>query len=212
MAAAIETDSEKGTRLARAYRDGRREAFDELVDLYQTRLYRLAYRITRNSEDALDVVQDAFVRVASGIDRWDGRSSFYSWVYRVTANLAIDGLRDRTRFKKASEKRLADDQARGRSKPTSDDEAFDPEEKAALLGELRDAIDALPPAQRAIVAMRHYDGLPLREIAEIRGVAVGTVKSTLFQAFRSLTRSFGQAARPRPERRVGETCGQPETD
>ena len=191
--AAARSDSERGTRLAREYRAGRREAFDELVDLYRDRLYRLAYRITRNGDDALDVVQESFVRVAEGIDRWDGRSAFYSWLYRVTSNLAIDGLRDRARLRKASEKRLDADLAHARSLPTEEDEAFDPEQKEVLFDQLRGVIDGLPPAQRAIVVMRHYEGMPLKEIAEVRGVALGTVKSTLFQAFRTLTRSFGTA-------------------
>ena len=116
----------------------------------------------------------------------------------MTSNLAIDGLRGRARLRKASEKRVDADLSHARSLPTEDDEAFDPEQKAVLLGRLREAIDGLPPAQRAIVVMRHYDGMPLKEIAEVRGVALGTVKSTLFQAFRTLTRSFGTADQSEP--------------
>lgn len=183
--------ADEGSRLAREYRAGQRAAFAALVDLYQERLYRLAWRICGSSDEALDVVQDAFLRVADGIDRWDERSSFYSWLYRVTSNLAIDQLRRRARSQKALKKRLLLNEQWARMRPGEDDQPFGVEEKQHLLQRLRASVEELPPAQRAIVVLRHYDGLSLKEIAEVRGVALGTVKSSLFQAFQSLSRALG---------------------
>jgi RNA polymerase sigma-70 factor (ECF subfamily) len=180
-----------GSRLARAFRDGSEEAFAELVELYRERLYRLAYRLTGSADDALDVVQDAFYKVYKGIDAWNERSAFYSWLYRVATNLAIDRLRRRRKDRVIQQDLLA------RGQPHADD----PSEVVAERGEalhrlakVRRGIEALPEIQRAVMVLRHYEGLSLKEIAEQRGVALGTIKSTLHQAFRNLTRSLGVEA------------------
>ena len=83
---------------AHAFQDGDPEAFVTLVDELQDRFYRVAYRIVGEPDSALDVVQDAFVKIHGRIDSWDGRSRFSSWAYRIVTNLAIDGLRRRKVF------------------------------------------------------------------------------------------------------------------
>ena len=115
-------------------------------------------------------------------------TQFFSWSYRIVTNLAIDSLRKKGRDRKA---RAA--AAHDRSEAYDDPEPQDvsDEEVAKLVGRAREAIDALPPGQKAIVALRHYENLSLKEIADIRGCAVGTVKSTLHQAFTSLRKALG---------------------
>lgn len=186
--AAQDLVAQRSQALARAFRAGRNEAFAELVDLFKERFYRIAYRVLGNPEDALDVTQDAFVRIHKGIATWDERAAFFSWSYRIVTNLAIDSLRKKGRDRKAREGAALE-------RPEAHD---DPEPKevtesevASLVARAREAIEALPPGQRAIVALRHYENLSLKEIAEIRGCAVGTVKSTLHQAFTSLRRALG---------------------
>ena len=92
-----ETRDDDGSRLAREFREGREEAFPELVELLRERLYRVAFRLTGSSEDAFDVVQEAFVKVYRDIGAWNERSAFYSWLYRVATNLAIDKLMEAAR-------------------------------------------------------------------------------------------------------------------
>src|SRR6266404_4754446 len=104
--------SDDSSRLAREFRGGREEAFPELVELLRERLYRVAYRLTGSAEDALDVVQDAFVKVYKDIGAWNERSAFYSWLYRVATNLAIDRLRRRRK-----DRETASDLARERGEP-----------------------------------------------------------------------------------------------
>ncbi len=176
------------TDTARRFQEGDAEAFAELVDLLQDRLYRVAYRVVGDAEAALDAVQDTFVKIHKSIGSWDGESRFTAWSYRVVTNVAIDGLRRRGREQRAWEGRAAE-------QPLLQDDDTDAglvaEERRELVARVNEAIEELPPGQRAIVALRHYEGLSLKEIAEARGCALGTVKSTLHQAFRSLRRSLG---------------------
>ena len=86
-----------GDRLAREAQEGSEEAFCALVNLYQERLYRVAYRILFDANRSLDVVQDAFVRIHGALPGWDRRSAFFSWAYRIVSNLALDALRKKRR-------------------------------------------------------------------------------------------------------------------
>jgi RNA polymerase sigma-70 factor (ECF subfamily) len=178
------------SELARSFRGGDEGAYERLQELVRERLYRLAYRLTGRTEDALDVVQDALFKVYRDIDAWNERSAFYSWLYRVTSNLAIDRLRRR---KKSRELKLRLVRREPRNQPrtarhvTETHERHDTEHH---LARLRAAVDTLPPGQRAIVMLRHFEGLSLADIADVRGCALGTVKSTLHQAFRNLKHAF----------------------
>lgn len=182
------TDEDPIQAVALAFRGGDREAFVQLVDLLQDRFYRIAYRVVLDPDTALDVAQDAFVKLHDRIDRWDGESRFTSWAYRVVTNLAIDGIRRRKREQRAWEGRAAE---QPEFLADHSEATIVAEERSELVHRVKCAIAELPPGQRAIVALRHYEGFTLREIAEVRGCALGTVKSTLHQAFRSLRRTLG---------------------
>ncbi|MBX3468933.1 MAG: sigma-70 family RNA polymerase sigma factor [Planctomycetes bacterium] len=179
---------ERGDALALAFQDGDPQAFAALVDLFQERFYRVAYRILGDPDEALDVVQDAFVKVHAAIGSWDREARFGSWAFRIVTNLAIDGLRRRGRERKAWEGRA---QEQPDVQEDRADEGLAAADQSALVGQIKAAIEGLPPGQRAIVALRHYEGFSLKEIADIRGCALGTVKSTLHQAFRNLRTSLG---------------------
>ena len=178
-------------QLALEFRAGDREAFVQLVEELQDRFFRIAYRITHDHDAALDVAQDAFVKIHDRIERWDGKSTFTSWSFRVVTNMSIDLLRRKKRETKARE-------ARALEQPEVVEDLSESslvaQERADLVAKVKAAIEALPPGQRAIVALRHYEGFTLKEIAEVRGCALGTVKSTLHQAFRSLRRTLGAEA------------------
>lgn len=184
------TDGDKAAdELAHRFRRGEAAVFGDLVDAYQERFYRVAYRVSGDPDEALDVVQEAFVKIHRSIGTWDGTSRFSSWAFRIVTNVAIDGIRRRGRERKAWEVRAAEqdeaalDEAQG--------SGIVAEEQKDLVVKVKAAIAALPEGQRAIVALRHYEGFSLKEIAEVRGCALGTVKSTLHQAFRSLRRTLG---------------------
>lgn len=176
------------TDLARRFQGGEAEAFGLLVEQLQERLYRVAYRVVGDADGALDAVQDAFVKIHTHIGSWDQRARFTSWAYRIVTNAAIDGIRRRGREARAREARAAEQTAFAEDRTADGLEA---EEQQALVTQVKAAIAELPPGQRAAVVLRHYEGLSLKEIADARGCALGTVKSTLHQAFRNLRKSLG---------------------
>ncbi len=184
---------DEGSRLAREFRQGREESFADLVVLFRDRLYRLAFRLTGRQEDALDVVQETFVKVYRDVAAWNERSAFYSWLYRVASNLAIDRLRRRRKERELVQGAAAAEQERGERNNNIED-LVEASDRDAKLRRLRAAVEGLPEAQREIVVLRHFEGLSLKEIADARGCALGTVKSTLHQAFRSLVRVMNPEA------------------
>lgn len=187
---------DEGSRLARAFRAGDEEAFAGLVALFRERLYRLAYRLTGSAEDALDVVQDALWKVYRNIGGWNERSAFYSWLYRVTTNLAIDRLRRRRK-----DRDLVAHARQERRPPVPDPAATvsSRDDRDHHLAIVERHIAALPDGQRAVMVLRHFEGLSLKEIAEVRGCAIGTVKSALHQAFRNVQRGLEAEADSKTE-------------
>ena len=147
-----------GEQIARSFQDGDESAFGDLVEVYQERFYRVSYRVLGKPDEALDVVQDAFVKIHARIDTWDRESRFSSWAYRIVTNLAIDGLRKKTRERKAVE-------SRAQTTPEFlEDRSADgllADEQAELVQRVREAIERLPDGQRTVVALRHYEGFSL---------------------------------------------------
>ncbi len=173
-----------------AARRGDREAFRTLFDRYHRRAYALALGVVRHTDDALDVVQDAFIKVHKHLDKFEGNSSFYTWLYRIVMNLAIDHIRKHRRVRpvELDEARLEE----------STDEGLLP----ALLGghpgralmdrEIRERIDAalgeLSENHRAVLVMRELEGLSYEEMAQAMRCSKGTIMSRLFHARKNMQR------------------------
>jgi RNA polymerase sigma-70 factor (ECF subfamily) len=160
-------------------------AFDELFNTYKDRIYNTAVRVVGNAEDALDVTQEVFVTVFRKIHDFQFGSRFFTWLYRIVINLAIDNRR-RTQsgptlfsqggMRESGEPEVADgDDALG--KWTEDDH---------LEKKVQRALNRLSPKLRAIVVLRYIDGLAYHEIAETLECSLGTVKSRLNRAHLSL--------------------------
>jgi RNA polymerase sigma-70 factor (ECF subfamily) len=159
---------------------GDREALAPLMERHYRRLYRLALSYLRNPDDALDVVQETFVKAFQKADRWDGSTEAGPWLSRVAVNQSIDRWR-RNRRRQATFTPLADgdhDEALAAGGPDPD--------RRVLRREMRDrlavALEGLPERQRAVVMLRHYQEMSLEEIAQTLGMRLGTVKSTLHRA------------------------------
>ncbi|MFO0982268.1 MAG: sigma-70 family RNA polymerase sigma factor [Planctomycetota bacterium] len=160
-------------------------AFDEIFSLYKDRVYNTAYRVVGNAEDALDVSQEVFVTVFRKIHEFQFGSRFFTWLYRIVINLAIDHRRrlqigpalfSQAPVEEAAEKEVAD-QGDALNKWAEDDHL---ERKVQL------ALGRLSPKLRAIVVLRYFQGLAYHEIAETLGCSLGTVKSRLNRAHLSL--------------------------
>ncbi len=171
-----------------AARTGDRQAFGQLVEAYQQRVYSLAFGIVRNREDAWDVAQEAFVKAYRSLDRFQGNSAFYTWLYRITYNLSIDHLRAKNRREmvdisenRKMEKVLAES---GQNRMDAQPEKM--ADRKELSRVLKDAMAKLSDKHRAIIVLREVEGLAYEEMAEVLGISKGTVMSRLFHARQNL--------------------------
>ena len=160
-------------------------SFELFVHRYQRRFYRIAIRYLRDHEHSLDAVQEALVKIYNARSRWEPRAQPFTWAYRIVANHCIDLLRK----SRAMQTESLDDYDSPHARNLQDPNAIDPE-RAVGLGELgdvlRQALHELPEPQREILIMRHFEEMSLQEIAEARSCPLGTVKSALHRATRSL--------------------------
>lgn len=167
--------------------DGDADAFSPLVEAYQKNVYNLALRMTGNSEDALDMAQEAFIRAYNSLSSFRGDSKFSVWLYRIVSNVCLDFLRARKGRAAVSLSQTG---------PDGEDAALEiPDERALPEAELeraltRDAVrrglQALPDDQREILLLREIQGLSYEEIAAALSLEGGTVKSRIFRARKKL--------------------------
>jgi len=167
--------------------EGQQEAYKLLVERYQGRVFRVAYGLMRNREDAREVCQEAFIKAYRNLPKFRRDSSFYTWIYRITVNLGIDQKRKayRSRETNLDEARLTPDQAHHtgpRAMPGPRQSLV----RKQLAGRIGEAIASLPEDQRQVIILREVQGLSYKEIAETTGIAEGTVMSRLFYARKKL--------------------------
>src|SRR5512141_2026684 len=167
--------------VARA-RAGDREAFRALVDKHSRNVFRLAFRMTGNEEDAEDVVQETFLKAYRNLERFAGQAEFSTWLHRIAANCAVDLLRRRT--PRQAETRTAEGQelevAAGGAGP----------ERMVLSSEVKGRIarslERLSAMERAAFVLRHFEGRPIAEIGKTLGVRTGAAKNCVFRAVAKL--------------------------
>ena len=164
-------------------------AFDELITRYRQRCFAMIYQMVRNEEDAWDLAQDGFVKAWKSLAHFRGQSAFYTWLYRIMANVSLDWLR-RKHVRGDAE---FDDQLglRGmeESAPTAPKPIMQPVERLAdqeIRSRVDAAIEKLSPEHRAVIVLREIEGLDYQEIADAVGCSIGTVMSRLFYARKKL--------------------------
>lgn len=176
--------------LVAAAQKGDRAAFRRLYDAYHRRAFAVALGVVKNPQDALDVVQEAFVKVHKHIDGFQGSASFYTWLYRIVMNLSIDHVR---RSKKSKQVDYDDTFARSDAEtsagPWPSVDGANPR-KSVLRRELSEtiarALETLPEYHRAVIVLREVEGLSYEEMAEVLEVPKGTIMSRLFHARRKM--------------------------
>jgi RNA polymerase sigma-70 factor (ECF subfamily) len=168
---------------------GDSDGFRALVERHSRSVFRLAYRMTGNEQDAEDVVQETFLRAFRQLDRFEARCAFASWVYRIGANCALDLMRAR---KRAHEQPGAAD-------PEADAMAALPShspgpDRMAFSGQMRRrielALNLLTEQERAAFVLRHHEGLSSEELGEALGIGPGAAKHTVFRAVQKLRRAL----------------------
>ncbi|RJP73050.1 MAG: sigma-70 family RNA polymerase sigma factor [Candidatus Abyssobacteria bacterium SURF_17] len=179
--------------LVERIRQGEQAAFQTVVEKYQQRMYAVAYGLLGNREDALDTVQEAFVKAYRSLAKFKGESSLYTWLYRITVNAAIDlerkaGRREEVEFREEIEP----DEEKGEypAAPPSENPVEQLMRKE-LGGLIEDAIQKLPSEQRTAIVLREIEGLSYKEIAGIMKCSEGTVMSRLHYGRKKLQELLG---------------------
>nr|WP_255216665.1 sigma-70 family RNA polymerase sigma factor [Pseudenhygromyxa sp. WMMC2535] len=175
-----------------AVKGGDARAFKVLMQRYQRKVYAIAYGYLRNQEDALDVVQESFIKVHRYIAKFEGNSSFYTWLYRIVANLCIDHLRKAKRHRDVE----FDDGLRhdGKDEPPSDlvphlarfGDPSDMLRRKEILAAVESSLDHLSDKHRAVIVMRELQGMSYEEMAQAMKCSKGTIMSRLFHARRNM--------------------------
>ncbi len=166
-------------------------AFEPLVEKYRQRVYRLAYNVLRDTEDAWDVAQEAFIRAYQALPSFRGQSAFYTWLFRITMNVASDRARQRAARGRAFGTERVEEEEWDR---TLVDQSEAPDDSAARAEDRRRierALESLPEHHRAIIMLSDLQGLSYREIAEVLGIPMGTVMSRLHNARKRLREALG---------------------
>ena len=166
-------------------------AFEPLVEKYRQRVWRLAYQVLHDREEAWDVAQEAFVRAFHSLPSFRGQSAFYTWLFRITVNVATDRHRQRGAQARAFGPERVSEEEWARTTP---DPGGGPEQQAARKEQrerIRSALDALPPKARTIIMLSDVEGLSYREIAEVLNCPIGTVMSRLHNARKRLKALLG---------------------
>lgn len=166
--------------LVRRIRSGDRDAFVVLTRIYQKKVFILAYSFFRNKEDAVDLVQDVFLRIFEKIDSFQEDRNFEAWMIQVAKNICIDRYR-RTRGRREMESDVRVDEI-----PLADHNAPDAGRSSDLKAILAQSVDRLAERQKTIFLMRHVNQMGNEEIARVLNISTGTVKSLHFKAIRKL--------------------------
>jgi RNA polymerase sigma-70 factor (ECF subfamily) len=160
---------------------GDESAFEELVKKYQQKVYAIAFGIAHNQQDALDITQEVFIKIYRKLKNFRGASSFYTWLYRITANLSIDFQRRRKKVTLVDFDEKISEEATPEAR-MGEDTKYDPSEileRKEIHGAILKAIETLPEDQRTAVVLRELENLSYKEIAEAMNCSLGTVMSRL---------------------------------
>ena len=180
-------DNDVDQALVERFRKGDREAFTELVVRYQRPIYNAAFWILRSADDARDIAQAVFLKVAEHLDEYDSQYRFFSWIYRIAVNESLNLLR-----------RNGHEEALDEEADFPESESANPEARARAVERTRDierALLSMSSADRAVIVLRHFSECSYQEIAQILDIDEKTVKSRLFEA-RNRLRSLLQDHRP----------------
>ena len=169
--------------------EGDKDAFEELIVLYEKKVYNICFRMSGNREDALDLSQEVFIKVYRSVKSFKADSMFSTWLYRVTMNVCVDYSR-KTRSQ-ARQISLYSQEGKGGIPIDIPDERFNPEEYAEKEDRARmvwNAINMLSPEHKRILILREISGKSYVEIADILEMEEGTVKSRISRARENMRR------------------------
>ena len=163
-------------QLIKDAKEGDRFAFDRLVSLYEKTVYRICHRFFNNEEDALDATQEVFIKVYRYLDKFEGRSSFKTWLYRIAANTCLTISENKKKEKEGLLQTIIG-WWNYFYQPTPEDKVLDEEERIINKKLVGDSIVKVPEIYRVPLILKDMEGMSLEKIGEILEIPVGTVKS-----------------------------------
>lgn len=169
---------------------GNTDAFRALVERHSRSVFRLAWRVTGNEQDAEDIVQETFLRAYRQLGSFESRSNFATWLYRIAVNCSLDVMRGRARWRTVQDGREETNGDLLTSLP-----ARDPwPDRLALSGELRskvmEALGDLSPIERTAFVLRHCEEVSMEEIGRALGVNINAAKHSVFRAVKKMRRAL----------------------
>ncbi|MDF2651302.1 MULTISPECIES: RNA polymerase sigma factor SigW [unclassified Paenibacillus] len=180
-------------RLAKLARNGDRNAFAELVELYKDKIFHLAYRMLNNKQEAEDAVQETFLRVYTNLHRYDENQKFSTWIFRIGTNLCIDKLR-RRKNTYSLDAEMPDGEGNDYYAMLPSHE--DTPEKQVIVSEtqeqIRQAIETLPEKYKSVVILRYLHDMSLQEISDVLDMPVTTIKTRVHRGREYLRKRLEQ--------------------
>jgi RNA polymerase sigma-70 factor (ECF subfamily) len=178
--------------LLRRAQTGDEAAFGAVMRTHYERIFRLVYSMVRNEHDARDVCQEIWLTVWRQLPGFRGEAKFTTWLHPIAVRRAIDHLRKNRRwYDRFLPFATGDATVESVPEPVAADDTRQDTEQAERRAQLHGAIAALPPKQRAVLALREIQGLSYEEIARATGIPAGTVMSRLYHARRQLAQKLG---------------------
>lgn len=162
---------EEDNRLVTETLNGKIESFGMLVKKYQNKMYNLAWQITRDADISKDITQDTFIKAYRNLRKFDNNKKFFSWIYRITLNDALNNKKHSTFTDKLDEESLQDISSH-----------FEDVEKRERANKIQEAINKLEGKYKFLILLKHYHELSYDEIAGIMGIPAAKVKSRLYIA------------------------------
>ncbi|WP_427338941.1 RNA polymerase sigma factor [Caloranaerobacter sp. DY30410] len=159
--------------------EGDVDAFEELIKDYEKRAYNIAYRLLKNSEDAMDVVQEAFIKVYKSIREFKFKSSFSTWIYKIVVNTSIDFIRNKKVVYSLDETIKCEKGDINREIADYENTPETELERKLTKELVKKSIDKLDDIHRTVIILRDIQGFSYSEISEILGCSLGTVKSRI---------------------------------
>ncbi|MBV9760671.1 MAG: sigma-70 family RNA polymerase sigma factor [Acidobacteriaceae bacterium] len=175
-------------------RRGNQQAFRVLVERHSHAVFRLAFRMTGNEQDAEDMVQETFLRAYKQLQRFDGRAAFGTWLYRICANCSLDLLRSRQSRREAQPPETGNESVHWLDRVAAREPSPERLTQSSQIADLlQPALKRLSATERAAFILRHYEGCDIEEIARTLGVQANAAKHSVFRAVQKLRRALEPA-------------------
>ena len=182
------SNKERDAQLIERCQSGDYTAFDELITHYRGKIYAMIFNMTRNEADSWDLAQDVFIKAWKALSKFEGRSAFYTWLYRIAHNVTYDWIRKK-KIEGAGEFNdaiLNEADPGALTTPKAYDSPDQNMERAELRDKIKIAINSLSEDHREVILLKEVEGLSYQEIAESIDSSIGTVMSRLYYARKKL--------------------------